>query len=549
MGEVVNINFVYNGQEDGIIGEQKLSYSNHNLKRLLKNLSLFGSNIKFEDDSWFCDKLIKNKSLPKSKYTVYFSKISGEYKDIVKYYAIFMLTDGLCVGTVNNNIIYINHLINFLEEMNIKIYNASRILEGEFIKYLNRFKYRDKNLSEDVKNKIFAASKKILRFIVDFKVCDINGFELVKTPYKRNNKKCEYKYIPDNIIEQLDKAFKENVGNRGLDVFYWIARSIPSRASEVLGMSLDNCLKPYGKDAYIIIIPTWKQNGGYIQEEQRLVTINYNGHGKFIVDLIKKQQEYSKSIQEKLPDDKKGFLFSVEHDMYDVRYYKKTGNHRYINRNTYGVITPTKIWQNFNSFCRRYNILNSDGSVYHLTSHQLRHNGITERHYAGFSNMEIILMTNHQNDQMIMKSYTHRKNDILLKKQRAVSNAKVESEANSDNNSAVLFKGRILNMDEATEERILKNFRAHKLKDIGICSDITKCQRKIYECLDNCDNFIPDADNLKYFEEQVVLWRKKIERFKNNKYLKENAEYNCELFVKVVEKIKNTIEKTNICEG
>ena len=93
-------------------------------------------------------------------------------------------------------------------------------------------------------------------------------------------------------------------------------------------------------------------------------------------------------------------------------------------------------------------------------------------------------------------------------------------------------------MDEKTEDRLLKNQRAHRLKGLGICSDFTQCKNNILACLDDCDNFIPDADNLEYFKEQIEVCNKKIERFKNNKQLKENVEYNRSLYVKVVHKIE-----------
>ena len=61
--------------------------------------------------------------------------------------------------------------------------------------------------------------------------------------------------------------------------------------------------------------------------------------------------------------------------------------------------------------------------------------------------------------------------------------------------------------------------------------------------MDDCDNFIPDADYLDYFKEQIEVCNEKIQRFKNNKQLKENIEYNKSLYVKVVNKIEKTLEK------
>ena len=59
----------------------------------------------------------------------------------------------------------------------------------------------------------------------------------------------------------------------------------------------------------------------------------------------------------------------------------------------------------------------------------------------------------------------------------------------------------------------------------------------MYECL-KCDRFIPNADELEYFEAQVEDWRKKVKRAGGNQYLKENAQYNLELNQNIVKKIK-----------
>ncbi|MFY3791409.1 hypothetical protein ACOQFO_06895 [Ureibacillus sp. MALMAid1270] len=64
----------------------------------------------------------------------------------------------------------------------------------------------------------------------------------------------------------------------------------------------------------------------------------------------------------------------------------------------------------------------------------------------------------------------------------------------------------------------------------------------MYECF-SCSFFVPNADELDYFKEQVEQWEKKIRLVGNNPLLKENAEYNLRLSQKIVEKIEDNIKK------
>lgn len=504
-------------------------------------LTGYGTNIIFEDDKWYCDKLIRNKNLSSKHNTVYFTNVPEKYVDDVKYFVIYQLSLN-SVKDSKDKVGYICKLFEFLDKEKLEFKNLNRSSETGFIDFLDNSRKADGDkLSVSYKNMIFNACKNYIDFVISFREYNsISPFSTNRNPYKdKISRKKEYKYIPDDIIEQLDVAFKRDDVPATLKTFYWIARCIPSRVSEITEMNL-NCLKPYGENSYVITIPTRKQAGGYRDFQKRLITLNYVGHGKYIIDLIKNQIEYSKSIQDKLPEEQRGFLFSYQVYGYNTKRFNKTGEHTYYLTKAYNVLDPDTVADRLKNFCSLYGIKNEDGSIYKVTSHQFRHNGITERIYAGFSALQVMLMTDHQNDEMINKTYTHRKNKALLEKQRLVNNEELHPD---DEDKPVIFKGRILNMDEKTEERLLKNQRAHRLKGLGICSDFTKCQNDILACLDDCDNFIPDADYLDYFKEQIEVCDEKMQRFKNNKQLKENIEYNKSLYVKVVNKIEKTLEK------
>ena len=111
----------------------------------------------------------------------------------------------------------------------------------------------------------------------------------------------------------------------------------------------------------------------------------------------------------------------------------------------------------------------------------------------------------------------------------------VLDEQENSKNPYVMFGGRILNMEEQLEKRLLKNIRAHRIWG-GICGDITGCKSDMWNCLE-CKHFIPDREQLPYFREQVLSWQTKVEKFKDYPMIKTNALRNAELFEKIVKKL------------
>src|SRR5699024_7842243 len=96
-------------------------------------------------------------------------------------------------------------------------------------------------------------------------------------------------------------------------------------------------------------------------------------------------------------------------------------------------------------------------------------------------------------------------------------------------------------------KRLLAKPRAHKIGRLGICSDITGCKNDMFECF-SCSFFVPNADELDYFKEQVEQWENKVQLAANNPLLKENAEYNLKLSNMVIKKIEGTIQDGELHE-
>lgn len=115
----------------------------------------------------------------------------------------------------------------------------------------------------------------------------------------------------------------------------------------------------------------------------------------------------------------------------------------------------------------------------------------------------------------------------------------VSEESGSRDERYILFGGRILNMNEQLEKRLLKNLRAHRVRG-GICSDITGCKSDMWNCLE-CKFFIPDAEQRNYYIEQIALWEEKQRRFHAFPRIRENAEHNVELFESILKRIDKDV--------
>ena len=247
--------------------------------------------------------------------------------------------------------------------------------------------------------------------------------------------------------------------------------------------------------------------------------------GGYLLGLVREQQKAATAYQEYMPEGKKNALFSYRKE---IRF--KSGT---CFTNTYSVISWRYVSGRFKEICAHFNVRGEDGSPYNVTTHQFRHNGITDRLAEGFTAEQIADMTGHHGSAMIYGAYTHL--DLLPETLRKPSN--YAGPLKEPENPYILFGGRILNMDARMESFLLKNIRAHRVRG-GICDDITHCRSDMWECL-GCGHYIPEKEQLGWFEEQAELWRSKAERFVHDPLIHSNALKNTAAFEAVVRKLKS----------
>ena len=485
------------------------SYEEYQKGRYIEYIESLGANIDFNNDKWICDKKKRNFTEDDSCVTLYFTKIKSKYKDMVKYFAIIRLLHDVGIRRVKHNVFAISEFLDFIEDNLLVDYNTA----ARYKTYLDSL-----GLSEVTLHGKWSSVNKFLEVM--------NGYEghrfkmaFAENPYN-SHKKLDYKYIPDKVAEQLDNVFYNADIDETIRCIYWILRLIPSRISEVLNMKID-CLKPYNGH-YCLFIPSWKQNRGRKAPIMRCIHIEDEGMGKFLISLIKKQRQMADEFQKYMPENSKGALFT-----YRIINHMPDGTKNLTNQ--YRVIKWPAISEKLSAICKGHRVVDENGNIYKVTTHQFRHNGVTDRLEKGFTIEQITDMTGHHGSTMLLDAYSHLnlKPETINKVQNAVID-EIEKDYS-------VFNGQVLDMDEKTEAEIIRNVRAHKVRG-GICRDITGCKSDMMNCLE-CKFFMPDTNQIEYYKEQIELWRLKADRFKSIPMIKANAERNINLYKNVIAKI------------
>lgn len=486
------------------------SYEEYLKERYISYLETLGENIIFDDDKWVCDKKKKRLSETNLNVTIYFSKVRREYKEMIKLFAIIRIMSNASIAAVKNDIFRISEYLDFV--------NGN--LDASYESAMRYKQYLDMTgLSETTLHSKWGSVNKFYEIM--------NGYENKKyqmcfanNPYN-SHKKHDYKYIPDTVAQQLDRVFYYEDVDETIRCVYWILRLVPSRISEVLNIKID-CLKPFDGH-YCLFIPTWKQNGGRREPIMRCIHIENEGMGGYLISLIHKQQSMSKELQKFMHENKKDALFT-----YRTVNHMPDGTKNMTNQ--YRIVSWPVISRKFEKICEKYSIRNELGEIYKVTTHQFRHNGITDRLEKGFTVEQVTDITGHHGSTMLLDAYSHLnlKPETILKVQNSVI-----SEIEKDYTA---FNGQVMNCSQEQEDIIMKNVRAHKVRG-GICRDITGCKSDMMNCLE-CQYFKPDPEQLEYYKEQLELWEQKAEKFKAMPMIRANAERNIKLLRRVVDILK-----------
>lgn len=518
------------------------------LKYILVNKIDQLGDFKFTDDSWYYRKKHKD-ALPKGCYTIPFHQVPSSYKEWVKYYALYCTASP---SAIMKKCYKISLFLKFLEDK----YN-SRDLSQVTRQIVNAFEFdlRLSSVSESTKQFTYASIQDFFIMLSDFPDMPNVIPTKQKNPFKQTTNQSDRR-LPAKVLRTLDKIMKDESVNIPLELrtVYWLIRSFPNRITEVLSLKRD-CLKSFYSE-YVIQMPTYKSTGNYGREEPKPIPVVYSGHGKYVIDLIRKLQKQTEEYLELYPINEKinkERLFTVrlwsffdDGGVLGVNYYDKGRTaYRYPIRN----LTSTHINQYFEELATILNIRDDNNYLIKPTSHQFRHHAVSDRLYTvGYTIEQVRKLTGHKNEAMT-KQYTHQ----MLEKHKEIHLGLAE--LRHPNESAFEFMGKIVNLDERTVAHLSKDQRryltweANGKKGVGICSDISGCNPKgtsvHFECY-ACDWFVPKLEYYEDYKSEYAYWMNVIDRTANDPQRAahlENAMRNVSYLERIIDICNNGLEQ------
>lgn len=520
-------------------------YIDENIEEMLKDI---GSNIEFSSNVWSCDKLGDYSGIAYTE-RLCFEDIDEKYIDYLKY---FVIVTDVKLNTLKTYLGCIKQFFKYLVEYenNIELKKVDSLLIDRYRKYVN--------------NKDLAKSTKVKRLqVIAIFFWTLHGWDEMPKDnpvnkrvhlFKRTKQdnKPKTKYIPEEIVEKLDKIFYQNDIPVHYRLYYWLSRLYPSRGCELSSLKLD-CIKPFNQ-MYVYFKPEEKSSNSFGESKQIDIYMKYEGIEKYVIDLYQEQKNISLNLQKYCSERFKGLLFL---------YNPASSKGGIQNRIT--LLDGIKFNIYLKKVCIKNNIGIDEKNTIKIIPHSFRHNAITDRLYNKFSTTSIRDLSGHLCDSTMINSYLYSKEDEKEKMQKRVlrerfttnnyqyivSETKVDKIEEKDNKvelpkSKVIFRGRIMNLDEKREQRLLANKRAYQIsysdKCIGICTEIASCRSGIFNCL-GCDDFAADASELDYFKEQMVYWEEKAEYFdlKGNQFQLQQAIETRNLFKRIVERIESIV--------
>lgn len=563
------------------------------LREQLKLKTLQYGDFSFEDNVWYCNK-VHITSQPNAAWSIKFHSIPVVYRESVKFYALILNN---MVSTIVRKVDYISCFLNYLNNTfpDYSLRNVNKKILNSFEEYLRQ---------DDTKS--LKTCREYYYGIMDFfmKMAEFPEFP-EKSPVKKINpfphktNKNSNKLIPLQIVKQFDRLMKDGANCIPLDlrVMYWLMRSFPNRITEVTSMSIQSLKALYSY--YVIQIPSWKQNGGYIIPEIKTIPIINSNHGKYIIELIKalieRQDERGVEGYWRIEKDK-DFLFcspsfSLSIKENKLHYWCRAENYlevlrikdekpnctceyivermaqkgieitnttvnnylnKRVNPNTFKLYpyNSGRFNDYLNQIAKAYNVKDEKGEIFQVTSHQFRHNAITDRLYiGGYTIDQLRGLTKHKNDRMPLQ-YAHQQKEYHNKMWMEATGLKGPDEA------AVEFQGVIHNLkDEKTLDRLRMNPRAYLTweangkKGVGLCSNIIDCNPNgssiHFECYE-CNWFVPKAEYLEDYKQEYSYWHDlmiKTSDQPSRAAIFENAIRNLNCLERIIEICNNGVDK------
>lgn len=389
----------------------------HNEERLKRRVRDFLGHIGcFDDDIWVYTNCEGYKVSAHTKYTINFTSILPQYKEITKY---FTLSYYGAPSTYNHYNYWVNHFFEFLEN-NFSINNISEVNYNALEQY-KAYLVNTDEFKPSTKQYKWIGVKVFFRIMRSFK-----GFPQIQFPndpyFNFEGGLDEFEIpIPVEIYYTLDKVFLDYSDSLPIhyQLIYWTLRLIPSRVNEVLDMDLNNCKRPAG-ERYVITIPVPK-NSTVFKLKKKMIYINESAEvEKFFIELLNKQIKISKELQNRVKSE--GLTPNLLFTTLRIKTLSKGRTPFSLERHEYRNTLVGRVSDEcFNSFLEKVikladNVLDESGDKKYdfrdeknelivLTSHKLRREAISSRIDYGFQIQDVAFLSGLDVEETIWTYY------------------------------------------------------------------------------------------------------------------------------------------------
>lgn len=387
--------------------------------RVKDNLGHEGS---FADDVWVYKNHANYKKSSESDFCIRFLSVPLPYKTIVKY---FVLRDLRAPGTLEIRRVSLSQFFDFIlgkyQITNLNNLNYN-ILE-DYRNYLERLDIQAKNI-RDKWNDL----KHFFDIMSDFEEVPRMTFPSDPNYGQIKRKKLsleEGNALPKEVFLELDRVFLDHRETIPIHVqcVYWTLRLIPSRINEVLDMDADTAMR-FINNEIKITIPVPKPSTDLDIIEKIISLTGESKAEEFLIGLLKQQREVSFGLQDKVRELglTEGLLFtalkternhtkileSLSYSKVILGRFAEKDFHRWLSRIMEKASTILDEQGN-----NVYDLFDEEGVLCHITSHDFRHEGITNRLDYGFVSHKVMFLAGLVTEDTLFDYYTSRPDTVV----------------------------------------------------------------------------------------------------------------------------------------
>ncbi|NFR87110.1 phage integrase family protein [Clostridium botulinum] len=316
------------------------------------------------------------------------------------------------------------------------------------------------------------------------------------------NSKLKIDFIPDEVLEQINKALK-NEENPYVKYGIIILQSTGMRIGDMLKLTTDS-VKPHLISGDTL---TWYDHKN--RKERQPIPISNE-----CAIAVNKLIEYTKELREQANDSVKDYIFI----------------HRVSKGKNVGEINNTTIRNWFNAFTKNNDIIDTNGECYNLTSHQFRRTLATDMLSKGTDLKAIQEVLGHSSPMTTKQSYADIKDKEraeVFKNIGIIGNInKVDETVITDKKDLIWFKE---NKDKGA--RMEDGYCTKPCSDGEICDRLLKRQ-KCY----TCGRYITTPEYLQAHKNHLTELEKQLE---GNIYGDHYAEH----FIPTIEILKEIVKR------